>query len=492
MRAILILLLLIDLARADGLPAGTQPAATLPSAAQPATAPAFDEGLVAEIYALPRRPKRFRNVLPGLPPKVVRIVPTPDIRSGEDLQGVTGNVQAEFVGEIDIPESGEFGFAADADDGADVHINGQFIISDIWINGTRTPSRAVVRLERGWQPMRVRFFQGDGGFRLRLRWKPPGAEDFAAIPADRFRVPRQRVGEAKAKLAPAAGADNDPATAHRAVFRTQGFFELPESEGDLLVDLLEGPTLYSKAARKDFASTIEQTNYLKLPYWHQVKVVSGFLRGWYNGGTERGPVTVRAAYVISEPEPVEYDGWAGKKRQGFRHRVSIEDESYTIYTPAADSVERENIAQGIAGLPKSLRVLLRTVTVEPYGTASEFNGGGDTIWIRRQGPTPLEMIDSTFSHEIGHLLMNRTDCYLAWEQAIAKDLLSLSHYGRLNPSEDFAEFVRTYLSTEGNPGQLASLRTLFPSRMRVMDDVLKQVNFEWIATNDDRPANGSR
>jgi hypothetical protein len=75
--------------------------------------------------------------------------------------------------------------------------------------------------------------------------------------------------------------------------------------------------------------------------------------------------------------------------------------------------------------------------------------------------------------------MNKTDCYLRWEKAIATDILSLSHYGRLNPTEDFAEFTRLFLSTEGDPKQLASLHKIFPARMTVMEEVLKQVSFEW-------------
>jgi hypothetical protein len=83
--------------------------------------------------------------------------------------------------------------------------------------------------------------------------------------------------------------------------------------------------------------------------------------------------------------------------------------------------------------------------------------------------------------------MNHTDCYRAWEAAIAKDLPSVSHYGRLNPSEDYAEFVRLLLSTQGDPRQLASLHKIFPARMAVADDVMKRVNFVWIDATGKSP-----
>lgn len=451
------------------------------------TQAAYEPGLVMEMYALPRRPKRVRESIVGLVPKAVRLAKSPVIGSRDDVPEIVSNVQVDFVGEIQIPTAGEYAFSVQSDDGTKLEIDGERVLADAWVNGPHHPTRATVKLEEGWRPIRVRFYQGDGGFGLEMKWRPPGAEDFVEIPADRFRVSSDLVAAAKAKLDPATtqASSDDPNVVYRAVFSTRGFFELPEVEGDLLVDLLEGPTLYSRAARKDFAETVRQTNYEKLPYWHQVKVLAGFLRGWYSGSTDRGPVTTRASYTISDAEPVEYDGWNRAKRQGFRHRVTIEDKTYTIYTPAADSVERESVAQGIAGLPKSLRILMNTVTVEPYGTANEFNGGGDHVWVRRRGPTNVELIDNTFSHEIGHVVMNKTDCYLEWEQAIAKDVLSPSHYARENPSEDFAEFMRMYLSTQGEEKQIASLRKLFPARIEVMERVLKKVEFAWIDSKRD-------
>jgi hypothetical protein len=83
------------------------------------------------------------------------------------------------------------------------------------------------------------------------------------------------------------------------------------------------------------------------------------------------------------------------------------------------------------------------------------------------------------SHEIGHLLMNKTDCYPQWQEAIGRDVLSVSHYGRMNPSEDFAEFVRLFLSTKGDAAQVESLRQLFPARMKTLEGVLQQTHFSW-------------
>ncbi len=443
----------------------------------PATNPGYQTGLVCEIYNLPRRPKKMREVMPGLQAVDVHVAATPLIKSRDDLSGHLGNVQAFFIGEINIPQTGEYVFTADADDAMEAQIDGQIVISDVWVNGSKQQSKQTVSLTEGWHTFRVRFFQGDGGYRLSMRWQRPGENSFTEIDPSLFRVKQSQVELSQNKLK----IDDSEVVKypHRAVFRTRGFFELPEDEGDLLVELLEGPTNYSETALKDFNDTIKQTNYNNLPYWHQIKVLSGFLRGWYTGQTTRGQVSQFASYEIAPAVETEYNGWAGAKRKGFKHVVSMEGKDYTIYTPGIDSIERENAAKGIASLPKSLRVMLDYVTVEPYGTANEFNGGGNSIWIRRRGPTPAEMIENVISHEIGHLLMNKTDCYLDWEKAISKDILSPSQYARTNPSEDFAEFTRLYLATQGDDMKIASLRKLFPQRLPLFEENLKKVGFSW-------------
>lgn len=437
-------------------------------------------GLVTEIYQLPVRPRSLRNPIPGLAAAAVRIADTPNISSEADLEKLTNSVQAEFIGEILAPTTGDYLFSGAADDAMELQIDGKTILTNAWINGNNAPTLKPVRLTKGWHPIHVRFYQGDGGFGLTLDWQMPGATKTMPIPAAQFRVSSAQVALSQSKKTVDAVAESkDPAHAHRAVFRSTGFFELPERDGDLLVETLEGPTLYSEAARADFAQLAKATNYQSLPAWHQVMVLAGFLRGWHSESTKRGPVANRAIYQLSAPQATPYEGWHGAQRQGFQSLVTIGEQKFTIYTPAADSPERENAAQALAGLPTTLRVPLKRITVEPYGTANEFNGGGDRIWVRLGRQSSLEMLDNTLSHEIGHVLMNRTDAYLLWQAAIAQDTASVSHYGRLNPSEDFAEFMRLYLSTNDDAAQLASLRQIFPARMAVMEGVLKGINFDW-------------
>jgi PA14 domain len=238
---VIILLSTVNMALASP-PAERTPA----SGSQPVSQskePPYQPGLVAEIYKLPVRPRSLRNPIPGVVVTEVRVALTPDIRSAADVAGITGSVQVDFSGEIRLPIAGDYTFSAAADDAMDLWIDGKPILSNAWINGSNAPTMVTARFTEGWYPIRVRFFQGDGGFNLTLRWQPPGASGLREIPGETFRVPGERVAAAHKKRTVDEQSENaDPSRAHRFVFRTQGFLELPERDGDLLVEVLEGPT----------------------------------------------------------------------------------------------------------------------------------------------------------------------------------------------------------------------------------------------------------
>lgn len=437
----------------------------------PATQPSNAPGLSMSIYKLPRVPRRVRKLLPGQLPDAVYVLE--GLRATrESFHGLDGNIQAEVTGEFLADVAGDYSFEIESDDGLELWLDGGIVAKDAWVNGSSQPTVVTVPLTPGWHPIRVAFYQGDGGIGFRIRVKPAHAEEFVDVPVEALRhdATARETLKAKSEAPPTTQLD----TPWRSLYKTGGFANLPEDDGDLLVDLLEGPTQISRAARREWANLSKNTNYDSLPYWHQAMVTSGFLRGWYFGQTSREYNGERAAYSLSQPEPLVWDGWNRAKRDGFVSTLTVDDRTIKIYTPAADKVERVNAADAIAGLPLYLRQYIREIKVEPYGTASEFNGGGGTIWIRMRREVSREMLDNVFAHEAGHLLMNATDCYNRWVEASSKDLLSVSHYGRQNPSEDFADFTRLYVSTNDDPAQLESLRTLYPHRMKLMEELVAE------------------
>lgn len=451
--------------------------------AEPTTRPVTDQaniepGLSMAIYKLPRVPRRVRKLLPGQLPDAVHVLD--GLRATRaSFHGLDGNIQAELTGEFLVDIEGDYAFEIESDDGLELWLDGTLLAKDAWVNGSSQPTIASMKLSPGWHPIRVAFYQGDGGIGFRIRVKPAGDADFIDVPIDALRHDAAARADLKARAEAPPATQTD--TPWRSVYKTGGFANLPEDTGDLLVDLLEGPTQISTAARREWANLSKATNYETLPYWQQAMVASGFLDGWYFGQTRRDVIIERAAYALAQPEPRVWDGWNGAKRDGFVSTLSMDERSIRIYTTTADAVERINAADAIAGLPLYLRRLIREIKVEPYGTASEFNGGGGTIWIRLRGPASREVLDNVFSHEAGHLLMNVTDCYNDWVTASTKDKLSVSHYGRQNPSEDFADFTRLYVATNDDPSQLESLRTLFPNRMKLMEELVARVR------NDRKP-----
>ncbi len=444
------------------------------SLAEPATVPAsqpnFARGLSMAIYNLPRVPRRVRKLLPGqLPDAVLKLDSLSATR--ESFAGHDHNIQAEITGEFLADIDGDYTFEIESDDGLELWLDGKFVAKDAWVNGSSQPTVAVVPLTSGWHPIRVGFYQGDGGIHFRIRLKPAHASDFVDVPTEALRHDETASNDLARRTSAPPTTQTD--TPWRSVYKTGGFANLQEDAGDRLVDLLEGPTQISLAARREWANLATATNYDKLPYWQQTMVAAGFLQGWYFGQTHREFAGERAAYSLSQPEPLVWEGWNGAKRDGFVSTLQIDKRTIRIYTPAADSVERVNASDAIAGLPPYLRQFVNAIKVEPYGTASEFNGGGDTIWVRMKKETSREMLDNVLAHETGHLLMNATDCYNRWVEASAKDALSVSQYGRQNPSEDFADFNRLYVSTNNDPAQLESLRTLFPNRMKLMEELVQ-------------------
>lgn len=455
-----------------------------PALAQsPSTAPAttqatgYTQGLSVRVYKMPRVPHRVRKLLPGQMPDAVATIRSLRVGDKAAFGGLDNNIQADVIGQLYVERDGVYEFEAESDDGIEFRLNDAFVLSDRWINGNAPPSTGSATLRAGWNDLRLGYYQGDGGLNFHLRIRPQGEQDFSEIAPSALRVASDAIEQAKASVR--TGPTTVPADAPwRAAYTSKGYAEITDDEADRLVDLFEGPTSYSAAARREWISLTRATNYDALPTWQQTMVLSGFMRGWYFGQTSREvPADAeRAAYTLAEPEPLEhYEGWRGADRRGFLTTMTVDGNAIQIYTPKVEYSERTDVPRAIAGLPRYLRRLIREVKVEPYGTAREFNGGGTGIWVRMSGPVSLKTLDSVFAHEAGHLLMNRTNCYEPWVKAIGEDALSVSQYGRRNPSEDFADFVRLYVGTNDDAAQIESLRTLFPARMKLLEELLKQV-----------------
>ena len=96
------------------------------------------------------------------------------------------NWGARFSGIIDVPESGNWTFYLNTDDGSELWINGVSLIQNYGMHGMREYS-GNVNLSAGEHDFRIEFFQGGGPHGLRFSWEGPNVTK-ATIPASAFYV----------------------------------------------------------------------------------------------------------------------------------------------------------------------------------------------------------------------------------------------------------------------------------------------------------------
>jgi len=79
-------------------------------------------------------------------------------------------------GEIFIPETGVRTFFLTSDDGSDLRVGRDFTVDNMGVHAELRKSGSAL-LERGWYPIKVRFFDVGGGAVLRLAWRKDGGAE---------------------------------------------------------------------------------------------------------------------------------------------------------------------------------------------------------------------------------------------------------------------------------------------------------------------------
>ena len=81
----------------------------------------------------------------------------------------------------------------------------------------------------------------------------------------------------------------------------------------------------------------------------------------------------------------------------------------------------------------------------------------------------------TMIHETGHTWSYKTwgtdtnkGKWVDWKDAMAKDKVSVSGYAIASISEDVAETIQVYSSTQGSP-RFAEYRQIVPNRFKILD-----------------------
>lgn len=76
-------------------------------------------------------------------------------------------------GQLEIKEEGYYIFALSSDDGSRVYLNNELIMDDDGLHDSNDNKSYIVPLKKGFYPIRVEYFQKDGGASLRMMYLTP-------------------------------------------------------------------------------------------------------------------------------------------------------------------------------------------------------------------------------------------------------------------------------------------------------------------------------
>lgn len=145
-----------------------------------AAASAQQSGITVRYYELDQDVSLVPDLVPGQSPSEVVGVTTIDLKDGG-----AGYLKERFLTEIDailnVETAGEHAFRLICDDGGLLWIGGSMVVNNDGLHGA-VPKDGSVKLDAGKHALRIRHFQGGGGWALRLEWKLPGASEFALVP----------------------------------------------------------------------------------------------------------------------------------------------------------------------------------------------------------------------------------------------------------------------------------------------------------------------
>lgn len=194
--------------------------------------------------------------------------------------------------------------------------------------------------------------------------------------------------------------------------------------------------------------------------------------------------------------PVDVKISRGKPREGAETlALTVAGRTFTATVmPGLDrQVVLAKVIDYFANVPEHLRPALKEIELsnapnpedahwaKVYGkddfvSGATAGGGKIVFWNLIKHPDNLN--ESTFHHEMGHLIGDATSSSRkpyaemippGWEEAAKADGNKVSDYAGQNPNEDFAETWDAYLRARKFPDTLAEFRNTYPNRCKILD-----------------------
>jgi len=83
-----------------------------------------------------------------------------------------------ITGQLSVKQDGYYLLVLDSDDGSKLYLGGQLLIDNDGLHGDGSPKTFILPLQKGFYPLRVEYFQKDGGHSLRLSYLTPFTMNF--------------------------------------------------------------------------------------------------------------------------------------------------------------------------------------------------------------------------------------------------------------------------------------------------------------------------
>ena len=168
-----------------GNPAGLQNNDIDPSSLNPGLSVLFFDNKFRFVNEMPQGGLAKATGRPGKPVLIL----DHQFGNGEVYDsGRSQKVGVQMIGYIHFAQSGDYAFQTLSNDGVEVYIDGEIVVSDPRVHSDQLSKEGEITVtDAGWKPLMVRYFQRKGTAALKLYWRTPGGSDFEIVPATAYR-----------------------------------------------------------------------------------------------------------------------------------------------------------------------------------------------------------------------------------------------------------------------------------------------------------------
>lgn len=145
----------------------------------------YEPGLTFRLYDIQEPMDQLYPLVPGQTPNLDEKRTVIDWSGSAAFAGYTQQFLVECFASLNITAAGSYAFRLTSDDGSELWV-GETLVIDHDGEHAATAMDGSITLGSGLHPLKLRFFQNAGGSMLKLEWRPPGAADFATVPASAF------------------------------------------------------------------------------------------------------------------------------------------------------------------------------------------------------------------------------------------------------------------------------------------------------------------